>query len=160
MLGGVKAQLARTLTTKVGLALVAALLLGGASAMAMATTHGQPFANGHIFSNNLGSSRSASPTAHGADDEDDTACTSASPTASTKHGDDGGDGDDHEGEATKAPGDHANPTKTAGDDADDDQGTDHEGTECEGSDKSPKATHAPEPTERPEGTHTPEPGGD
>jgi hypothetical protein len=144
MFGGMKARLVRTLTTKVGLALVGALVLGG-GASAMATSHGQFFANGHLFSTFSGPSTSASPTKHIGDDQDDqndqddTACTSkGTPTGTaTPHG--GGD--------DAAEGAKATPTKTAGDDdADEHEGTEHESTECEGDDHAPQGTHTPEPS--------------
>jgi hypothetical protein len=157
MFRGMRVRLARTLTTKVGLALVGALVLGGgASAVAMATTHSQFFANGHLFSTSSGLSTSASPTKHAGeqDDQDDTACTSkGTPTStSTPHG-----GGDDAVQAPKATPTKAIPTKAVGDDADEHEGTEHDGTECEGDDHSPKATHTPEPTEHPEGSHAPEP---
>ena len=150
MFRGMRARFVRTLTTKVGLALVGALVLGGgASAVAMATSHGQFFANGHLYSTFSGPSTTASPTKHAGDDQDDVACTSKGTATSTATPHGGGD------DAAQAP--KATPTKTTGDDADEHEGTEHDGTECEGDGHSPKATHTPEPTERPEGSHTPEP---
>ena len=139
-----------SLKTKVGIAVIGTLLLGGSgTVLAMTATHG-----------NLGplGFNQASPTAHSGDhegDQDDVACTgtptesAASPTAHS--GDDSHDSssatrtpgqDDHEGSATRTPG------------QDDREGNEHENDhECEKGD----GTRTPEPTERPEGTHTPEP---
>ena len=153
MFGGLMARLVRAVTTKAGIVLIGAVLLGaGGAAMAMASAHGQLLS---------GPGASASPTAHAGDqdDQDDTACTSKGTPSSTATTHGGGD-------AVQAP--QATPTKAArDDDANEHEGTEHDGTECEGDDDhSPTGTHTPEPTERPEGTHTPQasptkaPGGD
>ncbi|HZC78313.1 MAG TPA: hypothetical protein VE258_11215 [Ktedonobacterales bacterium] len=144
-----KARLGSAFRTKVGIALIGALVLvGGGTAMAMATSHGQ------FLSPLAASGTSASPTAH-ADDQDDQACTgsangtptgaAASPTA---HADDGSD--DRSGTPSA--------TKVAG--KDDQEGNENENaqeeqneTECAKS----NATRTPEPTEGPEGAHTPGP---
>ena len=114
--------------TKVGLAIIGALVLGGGgTALAVTAAHG-----------NLGFNQ-ASPTAHSGDhedDQDDVACTgtptesAASPTAHS------GDDSSHSSSATRTPG------------QDDREGSE---TECEKGD----GTRTPEPTERPEGTRTP-----
>jgi hypothetical protein len=148
MFSMLKSRLLAGIQTKVGLAIIGALVLGGGgTALAMTAAHGQlP---------NLGAA--ASPTAHsgddssnaGKDDQDDKACT-GTPTTSD-----------------------ASPTAHSGDDSSSATRTpdqdDHEGneTECEKGDgagtpeptERPEGTHTPEPTERPEGTHTPEPNG-
>jgi hypothetical protein len=150
----VRSRRLSSLRTKVGIAVIGTLLLGGSgTVLAMTATHG-----------NLGFSQ-ASPTAHSGDhegDQDDVACTgtpterAASPTAHA--GDDSHDSasatrtpgqDDREGSATRTP------------DQDDRAGNTHENdNECENG----EGTRTPEPTERPEGTRTPDatgtPGGD
>ena len=140
MFGGLMARLVRAVSTKAGIVLIGALLLGGGGvAMAMATSHGQ------IGRNVSGPGASASSTKHAGeqDDQDDTACASkGTPTrTATPHG--GGD------DAMQAP--QATPTKTADDDAQEHEGRQHDGTECEGDDHSPQGMHTPEPTKRPSG---------
>jgi hypothetical protein len=149
MFGGLMARLVRAVTTKAGIVLIGAVLLGaGGAAMAMASAHGQ------IGANVSGPGASASPTKHAGDqdeqnEQDDTACTSTGTPSSTATTHGGGD-------AVQGP--QATPTKAArDDDANEHEGTEHDGTECEGDDDhSPTGTHTPEPTERPEGTHTPQ----
>jgi hypothetical protein len=171
-------KLAIVLKTKVGLALVGALLLGGGgSAMAMANTNGQ------FFSHLVGAVTNTSPT-HGdgssatktadkgdQDDDNNAACANRTPGAQAKtteapDADDNstpGTHTDAEGtpgthtETEGTPGTHSDAegtpsaTHTAGDDS-------HEGSEvdCEGHANAPTGAHTPEPTEHPDGTHTPE----
>ncbi len=137
-----KSRLMAGIQTKVGLAIIGALVLGGGgTALAVTAAHG-----------NLGLNQ-ASSTAHsgddsshgGKDDQDDTACTgtpttsAASPTAHA---------DDDSSSATRTPG------------QDDREGNENEcekgdGTRTPEPTERPEGTHTPEPTERPEGTHTP-----
>jgi hypothetical protein len=136
MLGTVIARLLRAGKSKLAIALIAALVLGGgATAMAMATAHA-PLVSGP--------SATASPTGN---HDDDAACTnSGTPTAP----------------AASPTGNHdddADATEAAGGETGDHEGSEHE-QECEGSSQSPQASGTPEPTEHPQGTRTPEPGGD
>jgi hypothetical protein len=162
-----KAKLGSTFRTKVGIALIGALVLGGGgTAMAMATSHGQPLAA-------LGASgTSASPTAHADDsadatkvagkgDQDDQACTgSANATATpsgaaaspTAHSGDGSDDRSGTPSATKA----ASQDDQEGNENENAQEEQNE-TECHDGSTSPKATRTPEPTETSEGAHTPGP---
>lgn len=144
-----RARLGGAFKTKVGLALIGALVVGGGgTAMAMATSHGQ------LLSNLV----AASPTAHsdgssdatkaaGKGDQDDKACTgtatetSASPTAHSG---------DESSSATKVAGQDDQETN---ENAQDEQNE----TDCKGSSESSEATRTPEPTERPEATRTPGP---
>ena len=154
--------LGNALRTKVGLALIGALLVGGGgTAMAMATANGHtPF--GSALSSSASSTHSesdeAGKTPGATKDDQDEDCTSgtlttpsayASPTA---HSD---DASEHEGgtpSATRAAG------QTSDDEANEHESTQDEQDECAKS--TTTRTPAPEPTERtdgPEGTHTPWP---
>jgi hypothetical protein len=179
-------KLAVLLKTKVGLALVGALLLGGGgSAMAMANTNGQ------FFSHLVGAVTNTSPT-HGddssatktakqgdQDNDDNAACANRTPGAKTTEAPDSDDNStpgthtDAEGtpgthtESEGTPGTHTDTEGTPGAHTDA-EGTpsathtagddSHEGseTDCEGHDTSPTGAHTPEPTEHSDGTHTPE----
>jgi hypothetical protein len=161
MLGALTAKLGLVFKSKVGIALMGALVLGGGgSAMAMASSHGQ------FFSDSGAPGTAPSATAHhdessnatkvaGKGDQEDETCSgnsggaTASPTA---HSDDSSDGT----RATTSPtahaesGDASSATQVAGHD-------DQDETQCQSSGESTHAAHTPEPTERPEGTHAPEP---
>jgi hypothetical protein len=170
-------KLAVMVKTKVGLALIGAVVLGGGgSAMVMAD------ANTHFFSHLQAAVTNTSPT-HGEDsnkqDDDNAACASRTPGVEATEGTDA----DHEGtpgthtDAEGTPGTHTESEGTPGTHSDaegtpgthgDAEGTpsathtagddNHEGneTDCEGHDKTPTGTHTPEPTEHPAGTHIPE----
>jgi hypothetical protein len=141
--------------TKAGIALIGALLVGGAgTAMAMATAHSQLPSTAGL------SGATASSTAHsddrsgasktpGAtktddqDDQDDKQCTGSTSATPAAHSDDGSEHESSTPSATRAAGqsdDEANEHESTQDDQD----------ECGRS----TASHTPEPTERPEGTHT------
>jgi len=140
--------LGNALRTKVGLAVIGAMLLGGGgTAMALATAHAQlPF--GDALS-------SAAPTTTASkDDQDDQKCASganATPAAHTESNDDSAHDSEHKSgtpSATKA-------AATGSDEANEHESSQDDQEECGKS----TATHTPhpEPTERPEGTHTARP---
>lgn len=151
------ARLGGAIRTKVGIALIGALVVGGGgTVMAMATAQGQP------RSNLVAPRTSASPTAHSDDsssatkvaEKDDQDCTGsatgaiASPTA---HSDDSSN-------ATKAAGkddQEANENESAQDEQNENETECKSGESPEATER-PEGTHTPEATERPEGTHTPE----
>jgi hypothetical protein len=164
MLAFLWARLGSAFRTKVGIALVGALVLGGGgTALAIATAHGSPLSAWEV-------SQSASSTPHATktadqDDQDDQDCTGGAHATPGAHSD---DGDDHESGTPSA---HASPTAHS-DDGDehesgtpsatkaagqgDDEANEHEGAqgdqdEC-GNGSATRTPH-PEPTERPEGTH-------
>ena len=138
------ARLGGAIRTKVGIALIGALVVGGGgTVVAMATAQGEPGSNG------VAPRTSATSTAHsddssnaGKDDQDDKACTAnatatgaiASPTA---HSDDS-----------------SSATKVAG--KDDQEASENESAQDEQNETECKSGESPEATERPEGTHTPE----
>jgi hypothetical protein len=163
MFAGLKAAAGRVFGTKLGIALVGALVVGGGGT-AMAMT-GAPaslipdFAaaspTAHSGAASAAGQLHAGATATGQDDqdeqgEDDASCAGTpgatgadsddSSTATTTAGQGGQEGSEHEG------------TATAGDDHD---------AECTGT---PSASHTPGSDDGPEGTHTPQgtqgPGGD
>jgi hypothetical protein len=139
-----RAGLGHALRTKVGIAVIAAVLVGGGgTALAMASTHtALPFAAG-------------SPTAHSDQgDQDEQGCTSsATGTPSAHH--DSDEGSDHESGTPSA-------TRTAsgGDEANEHESSQDDQDECGKS--TTTRTPGPESTEQPEGTHSPTkgPGGD
>lgn len=141
------------LRTKVGIALIGALLVvGGGTALAMASTHGAL------------PSLSGSPTAHPNSDggtktagKEDEACTSSATGTPSAHS---GDESDH---ASGTP--SATKTATGGDDeANEHESSQDDRDEC--STSTATGTPAARSTEQPEGTHTPGstptkgPGGD
>jgi hypothetical protein len=146
------ARLGSSLKTKVGLALMGALVVaGGGTALAMANAHEQlpvfsTFA--HASSTAHTESDDASKTPGAKDDADDRQCPASASASPTAHTDDGSD--------------HASgtPSATRAASQSDDEANEHESSQedrdeaaCEKS----TATHTPEPTERPEGSHTPGP---
>jgi hypothetical protein len=138
----------RGLKSKVGLALLGALVVGGGgTALAMSGAHLPLLSSQLAPASSTGDSHDRASATHAGDrdDQDDRACgtpgASASPTA---HADDTEDA-------------HGTPsaTRTAGGDDHEGSGSEKE-TDCEGSGESHEGTPGPEPTEQPEGTHTPE----
>jgi hypothetical protein len=148
-----RAGLGNALRTKVGLALIGALLVGGGgTAMAMATTHTQlPF--GTALSA-LTHSDAAGKTPGTNKDDQDEGCTSGAHATPSAHASPTAHSDDASEHASGTP----SATRSAGqgdDDANEHEGAQDDQDECGTS----TATHTPhpEPTERPEGTHTPWP---
>jgi hypothetical protein len=136
-----RAGLGHALRTKVGIALIGALLVvGGGTAMAMASTHSAlPFA---------APSQSGSPPAH-SDSED--RCTGSATGTPSAHSD-SDEGSDHESGTPSATG-----TATHGDDeANEHESSQDDQDECGTS--TANSTPAPRSTEQPEGTHTPSKG--
>jgi hypothetical protein len=166
--------LGRAFRTKVGIALIGALLVGGGgTAMAMATSTGHtPFGSAlssSTHSDDAGKTPGATKSAEQGD-EDDQGCTSSTSGTPSAHSD-SDDASEHASgtpSATGTPGAHSDDasehevgtpsaTKTAsqGDDANEHEGSSDDQDEC--SKGTTTRTPAPEPTERPEGTHTPWP---
>jgi len=163
--------LGHALRTKVGLALIGALLVGGGgTAMAMATANGHtPFGSAlssstHSESDEAGKTPGATKTADKDDQDED--CTSSTHATPSAHSD---DASEHEGGTPSA-------TRAAGqgdDEADEHESAQDEQDECAKSPASrtthpepterpegPEGTHTPSPTRTPEATGTPRPGGD
>jgi hypothetical protein len=152
MLTLLRAGLGNALRTKVGLALIGALLVGGGgTAMAMATAHGQTPLGAALSSSASSKALGATKTTgkDGQDDQDDQGCTGsarATPTAHTES-------DDDSGHQSGMPSVHASPTAHSDSEANEHESSQDDQDECGKS----TASHTPEPTERPEGTHTARP---
>jgi hypothetical protein len=164
-------RLGVVLKTKVGIALLGALVLGGGgTAMAMTTTHGQFFSQLVPSASGTHADDRSDPTKTGQKDNDDNnACANRTPEVKTTEA---GDSDDSGTPGTHAdtegtPGTHSDAEGTPGARSDAEGtssathtagGDDREGDDgdCDAQDHSPTGAHTPEPTERPDGTHTPE----
>jgi hypothetical protein len=157
MFASLWARLGSTLKTKVGIALIGALVVGGGgTALAMTTAHQQlPVfsAFSHASSTAHTGSDDASKTPNASqDDQDDQQCTPRASTSPTTHADEGSDHEsDHKSGTPSA-------TKTVG--QGDDETNEHESGQNDQDEAAcgkSTATHTPEPTERPESTNTPGP---
>jgi hypothetical protein len=167
MFAFLRGGLGNALRTKVGLALIGALLVGGGgTAMAMATANGHtPFGSAlssSTHSDEAGKTPGGTKTADKDDQDED--CTSGTHATPSAHSD---DGSEHEGGTPSA---HASPTAHSDDASEHEGGTpsatraagqssdeanEHESAQDE-QDECAKSTTTrtphPEPTERPEGT--------
>jgi hypothetical protein len=153
-----RAGLGHTLGTKVGIALIGAVLvLGGGTAVAMASTHtALPFAaplfqsgspTAHSESDEGSKTPSATRTA-GKDDQEDESCTSSATGTPSAQSDDGSDHESGTPSATS--------TATHGDDeANEHESSQDDQDEC-GTSKA-TGTPAPQSTEQPEEMQTPGP---
>jgi hypothetical protein len=188
MLTFLRAGLGNAIRTKVGIALIGAVLVGGGgTAMAMATTHGQlPFGaaltqSSATHSDSDGGSKTPSANKTADNDNDDQGCTgntgntTGTPSAHADTDADADDGSAHSGtpSANATPGTHSDSddasdhesgtpsaTRTAsqGDDANEHEGSQDDQDDC-GAKSTTTRTPMPEPTERPEGTRVPQPTG-
>jgi hypothetical protein len=144
MFTSLRAGLGHALRTKVGIAVIAAVLVGGGgTALAIASAHpALPFG--------AALSLSGSPTAHSdKGDQDEQGCTSsATGTPSAHH--DSDERSDHESGTPSA-----TRTPTAGDEANEHESSQDDQDECGKS--TATRTPGPESTEQPQGTHTPGP---
>jgi hypothetical protein len=166
MFSFLRAGLGHAFRTKVGMALLGALLVGGGgTAMAMATSHAQlPFGAAltqssatHSDSDGGSKTPSATKTVNQEDtDQDDQGCTgstgSTTGTPSTH-----ADSDDASEHASGTP--SATRSAGQGDDANEHEGSQDDQDECGGKSTTTR-TPMPEPTEHPEATGTPGTGGD
>jgi hypothetical protein len=147
-----RAGLGHALRTKVGIAVIVAVLLaGGGTAIAIVSAHpALPFGAALALS--------GSPTAHadsGKGDQDDQECTPSATGTPSAHSD-ADEGSEHESGTPSA-----TRTATGGDDeANEHESSQDDEDECGTS--TTTRTPGPESTEQPEGTHTPTkgPGGD